>query len=271
MTSYAIGDVQGCLPTLHKLLDRLCFDSQRDTLWFCGDLVNRGPDSLNTLRFIKSLGGSARVVLGNHDLHALALAHGVIKAHPKDTLEALLKADDSAELLHWLRQQKLIHCDPDLGYVMVHAGIPPQWTLLQALEYAQEVEGVLRSDSAADFYPHMYGNEPACWHEDLHGFARLRVITNYLTRMRFCTADGTLELKHKGGLDKTPQGFSPWYKFRTPQNDPYHIVFGHWSLLNGDCPVAHIHALDTGCVWGGPLTAMNLETRERIAVNPVLK
>ena len=268
MSTYAIGDVQGCLPTLLELLDHIGFDAGSDTLWFCGDLVNRGPDSLNTLRFIKNLGDSARVVLGNHDLHALALAQGFGKAHPKDTLTTLLTAEDGPELLCWLRQQKLIHCDPNLGYVMVHAGIPPQWTLDQALLHANEVETVLSSNDAHDFYAHMYGNDPSCWQENLQGYPRLRIITNYLTRMRFCKADGTLELKHKGRPDQGPPGFKPWYRFRNPEQDAYQIVFGHWSLLNGECPVSHIHALDTGCVWDGPLTAMNLETREKSAVWP---
>lgn len=267
MPTYAIGDVQGCLSTLQALLDRLRFEPGRDALWFCGDLINRGPDSLNTLRFIKNLGDSARVVLGNHDLHALALAQGFGKAHPKDTLTALFSAEDGPDLLYWLSQQKLIHCDPALGYVMVHAGIPPQWTFEQALRYAKEVEAVLSSGSE-DFYAHMYGNDPNCWQDSLQGYPRLRLITNYLTRMRFCKADGTLELKHKGRPDQAPPGFKPWYLFRKPDKDPCHIVFGHWSLLHGQCPVPHIHALDTGCVWDGPLTAMNLESRERFAVYP---
>ena len=265
MTTYAIGDVQGCLKPLQALLQKINFDETTDTLWFCGDLVNRGPDSLETLRFIKQLGHSAVVILGNHDLHLLALAHGVGSVRRKDTLQPVLDAPDATELLSWLIQQPLVHTDKQLGHFMVHAGIPPQWSLSECVSYAAEVHAALRSPDPTFFFEHMYGNEPACWEPQLKGHERLRVITNYLTRMRLCDPQGFLELDYKGGAGGAPLGYQPWYAYRQHKSDSHTIIFGHWAALEGACPVEHIHALDTGCVWGGPLTAMNLETGQRFS------
>ena len=268
MSTYAIGDIQGCMKQLEKLLKEIKFNTKKDTLWFCGDLVNRGPDSLETLRFIKQLGDSAVVVLGNHDLHLLAIAHGASRCRRKDTLFPILDAPDRDELLGWLIQQPLVHMDEQLGYLMVHAGISPQWTPKESLRYAGEVQAALRNPKkASSFFKHMYGNQPACWDPALKGHERLRVITNYLTRIRLCDPQGCMEFDYKGDLDNTPIGFQPWYAFRQPKRDKLAIVFGHWAALEGACPLKHIHALDTGCVWGGPLTAMNLETQQRYTVS----
>ena len=269
MTTYAIGDIQGCFKSLQALLKRIDFLPGKDKLWLCGDLVNRGPDSLATLRYIMSLGDSAISVLGNHDLHLLAIASGASKARPKDTLTALLDAPDSKKLINWLAQRPLIHIDEKLGYCMVHAGIPPQWSPKMAERYAREVERILKGNpaSAHTFFQRMYGNEPDQWHDDLSGSKRLRIITNYLTRMRFCNAKGRLELKSKGNAAEAPPNYQPWYQHRHLKRDKLNIVFGHWASLEGECSSPHIHALDTGCAWGGTLTAMNLKTGQRTKVS----
>jgi bis(5'-nucleosyl)-tetraphosphatase (symmetrical) len=267
MSTYAIGDVQGCMKQLGKLLEAIHFNTKKDTLWFCGDLVNRGPNSLETLRFIKQLGDKAVMVLGNHDLHLLAIAHGTTTCRRKDTLRPLLDAPDSEELLNWLIQQPLVHTDERLGYMMVHAGVPPQWTLKECALYANEVHLALQGQSATHFFKHMYGNEPSCWEDSLKGQERLRIITNYLTRLRICDPRGCLELDYKGAPSSAPIGYQPWYAYREATHDKLSIVFGHWASLEGSCPVDHIHALDTGCVWGGLLTAMNLETKQRYSVS----
>lgn len=267
MSTYAIGDIQGCMKQLKKLLKEIKFNAKKDTLWFCGDLVNRGPDSLDTLRFVKQLGNSAVVVLGNHDLHLLAIAHGTSTCRRKDTLHPILEADDRDELLSWLIQQPLVHTDKRLGYMMVHAGIPPQWAPKECLHYAKEVHLAIQGPNATQFFKHMYGNEPACWDPSLKGQERLRTITNYLTRIRFCDPQGCMELDYKGRPEDAPLGYQAWYSYRQAKQDGLSIVFGHWAALEGACPVKHIHALDTGCVWGGQLTAMNLETKQRYSVS----
>lgn len=261
MATYCIGDVQGCFVELKNLLATINFDPQSDTLWFTGDLVNRGPDSLQVLRFIKALGDRAITVLGNHDLHFLALA-----ANPKseihsqyDTLDELLAAPDCADLCAWLRQQPLLHHDASVGFTMVHAGLPPQWDLVKAQRCAQEVEQVLRSDRYIEFFTHLYGNQPNCWNEDLTGWDRLRVITNYFTRLRFCTMEGVLELNTKGESHKPPAGYLPWFKISHRLNQDLKIVFGHWAALEGKTDTPNVYALDTGCAWGRCLSAMRLE------------
>lgn len=261
MATYAIGDLQGCLEPLQRLLEQIEFSPQ-DTLWFCGDLVNRGPDSLATLRFVKALGKQAVVVLGNHDLHLLALHHGICPGKRTDTLDDILSAPDRTQLLGWLQHQPLLHHDSQLGYTMVHAGIPPSWSIKKARRLAREVEYALRSrELAKGFFEHMYGNAPARWHKSLEGWERLRVITNYLTRMRFCTADETLDFAAKGGLDTQPPGYLPWYAWPNRKAVNNDVLFGHWAALQGQVDAAHVYALDTGCVWGGQLTAMRLEDR----------
>jgi len=264
MTTYAVGDIQGCLKPLKCLLAEVDFNPSQDTLWAVGDLVNRGPESLETLRYLDSLGNACISVLGNHDLHLLAASRDASRLKKSDTLLAILKAPDREQLLGNLRQRPLAHYDAGLNTLMVHAGIPPIWSLQQALTLAAEVEQVLRCDDRLPWYlDEMYGNKPDRWKDSLQGIDRLRAITNYLTRMRFCQADGTLELKAKEGLASAPKDFAPWFSF--PRRDPQlRIVFGHWAALEGRCEVPGIHALDSGCVWGGQMTLMNLHSGERL-------
>ncbi|HEY5716932.1 MAG TPA: symmetrical bis(5'-nucleosyl)-tetraphosphatase [Motiliproteus sp.] len=264
MATYAIGDIQGCYSELCQLLDKVGF-SDSDQLWLTGDLVNRGPESLATLRLVKTLGSRAITVLGNHDLHLLAVAHGQ-RSSSKDTLAQVLNAPDRDELLHWLAQQPLLHHDLTLGYALVHAGIPPQWKLKHAERYAAEVEAVLRSDQAPLFYAAMYGNTPAAWSDELHGMERLRLITNYLTRMRFCTGDGTLELTTKTAATQPPPGYRAWFEHPERKSPGKRILFGHWASLEGRCNTPNCFSLDTGCVWGGSLTALCLETGQHTSV-----
>ena len=266
MATYAVGDIQGCLDELQALLDKVSFSSE-DQLWLSGDLVNRGPRSLETLRFVKGLGKQARVVLGNHDLHLLAIASGSSKPSRKDTLQEILDAPDKTELLDWLRQQPLLHHDKSLNFTMVHAGIPPIWRLKDAQKYAREVETVLQSDKAQFYFKHMYGNHPSRWDQSLTDWDRLRCITNYFTRMRFCRADGELEFKTKSGPAKPPQGFQPWFSHEDRKTANKPLVFGHWASLEGLAATEHVYALDTGCVWGGTLTAMRLEDGHLFHVN----
>lgn len=263
MTLYAVGDLQGCLDPLVCLLERVGFSPSRDCLWLAGDLVNRGPQSLEALRYVRDLGSSGLCVLGNHDLHLLAVAHDVERMKRSDTLQPILDAPDRAELMDFLRRQKLVHHDAVRDITLVHAGIPPQWSIRKALKRAAEVEQVLRDDATLrPFLDGMYGNQPARWSRDLHGIDRLRVITNYFTRMRFCTADGTLDLVSKEGLDSAPKGFAPWFAHPHRKSRGHRIVFGHWAALEGRCDEPDVHALDTGCVWGNSMTLMNLDSGE---------
>ncbi len=259
MTDYAVGDVQGCLDPLLQLLDKVAFDPNLDRLISVGDLINRGPKSLETLRFCYGLGDAFKMVLGNHDLHLLAIAHGVRSPTPKDTLDEILNAPDRAQLLDWLQQQPLLL---QVGqYHIVHAGIPPIWDLPKAHTLAAEVSCVLRSDAAGEYFSHMYGNQPAIWSENLSGPERWRVITNYLTRMRFCTAEGELELESKSAIELVLP-YRPWFAHSHHRNLNDKIIFGHWAALEGrDCG-DNVFALDTGCVWGGPMRLMNLDNHE---------
>jgi len=258
MTDYAVGDIQGCFEPLQRLLMQVNYDPAKDRLWLVGDLVNRGPDSLKVLRFVRALGDSAICVLGNHDLHLLAVAAGVRPLHHDDTLTEILEAEDCQQLLQWLSRQALAHYDAESGYCLVHAGIAPQWSLQQALELASEVERVLQGANALEFLSSMYGNNPDCWDDSLTGMARLRVITNYLTRLRFCDQNGRMDLTNKGGLDSAAKGFIPWFKVK---REPLgaNVLFGHWAALRGISTQPGIHALDTGCVWGQRLSLMRLE------------
>jgi bis(5'-nucleosyl)-tetraphosphatase (symmetrical) len=229
-----------------------------------GDLVNRGPQSLQTLRFLHAMGDAVTCVLGNHDLHLLAVAHQVERLRKSDTLRDILEAPDRDELLDWLRRQKLLHYDADRQIALVHAGIPPQWTLKKALKYAAEVEQVLQDDvSLPLFLEGLYGNEPAKWDKSLTGISRLRVITNYFTRMRFCTADGTLDFKCSEGQDHAPAGFAPWFSHPKRKTRGLKLIFGHWSALQGHCDEPGLFALDTGCVWGASMTLLNVDSGER--------
>jgi bis(5'-nucleosyl)-tetraphosphatase (symmetrical) len=256
---YAIGDVQGCFAALSALLDKLHFDPSRDRLLFVGDLVNRGPDSLATLRFVRDLGERAVTVLGNHDLHLLAVAAGKAKPKRRDTLAEVLAAPDRDALLDWLRQRPLLHHDAALGYTLVHAGLLPQWSLTLAERCAREAEEVLRGPRCTAFFAHMYGNLPDHWNENLHGDDRLRVIVNGFTRLRYCDLEGAMDLHQKGALGTQPPDLLPW--FRVPQRRAagLRVVFGHWSALGlyqGD----NVLALDSGCVWGGRLAAVRLDS-----------
>jgi bis(5'-nucleosyl)-tetraphosphatase (symmetrical) len=267
VADYAIGDVQGCYEPLQRLLDLIQFDAQSDRLWFVGDLVNRGPDSLAVLRFISSLPKPALVTLGNHDLHLLAslFSPSSLKGHD-DTLQDILNASDGEELGHWLRKQSILCHSPELEVVMTHAGIAPVWDLSQALRLAKELEGALQGDDYREFLTHLYGNKPDSWSEDLTGMDRLRVITNYFTRMRFCDAQGRLELSYKGTLAQAPKHLYPWYEVPHRKEIDVDLIFGHWAALMGQCPHPKIHALDTGCFWGGQLTALRLQDKRRFAV-----
>lgn len=258
MTIYAVGDLQGCLEPLLCLLKKVNFKPKEDQLWAAGDVVNRGPQSLETLRYVKALGPAFRMVLGNHDLHLLAVARGIKHLNPKDTLQEILDASDRDELLHWLQQQPLLinaH-----GYVLVHAGIPPHWDLPTAQLMARKVETVLHSENANLFFENMYGNKPSSWSELQSEAEQLRTITNYFTRMRFCNTRGELELETKNEEKQAPKGFAPWYKDPLRKTVNEKIIFGHWAALNGRVSESNLYPLDTGCVWGGRLRLMNLNT-----------
>lgn len=258
MSIYVVGDIQGCFSCLMKLLEQVNFSTPRDQLWAVGDLVNRGPDSLETLRFCKSLGGNFRTVLGNHDLHLLAVARGVKAPNYKDTLQDILSAPDRHDLLAWLQHQPLLISEGE--YTIVHAGIPPIWSLEEARAGAREVETALASPASMGFFNNMYGNEPGAWRDDLEGNDRLRVITNYLTRMRYCDADGKLELQNKQPPVNGPAGYLPWFAHKNRKTGEDKIVFGHWASLNGIAEAKNLFPLDTGCVWGGRLRLLSLVT-----------
>jgi bis(5'-nucleosyl)-tetraphosphatase (symmetrical) len=255
--------VQGCLQPLKCLLEDVHFDPARDRLWLVGDLVNRGPESLETLRYLYAMRDALVIVLGNHDLHLLAAASDPSRLKKSDTLAPILAAPDRDQLLDWLSQQKLVHHDAEHDISMVHAGIPPQWTLEKALKRAAEVEQALRDPLARKaFLAGMYGNEPSKWDPRLKGIERLRMITNYFTRMRFCTADGRLDLKSKEGLDRAPKGYAPWFSHPERRTRGKKILFGHWAALEGRCDQPDVQALDTGCVWGSRLTLLNVDSNE---------
>lgn len=267
MNDYAIGDIQGCFNALQRLLDHINFHEHTDRLWFVGDLVNRGPDSLAVLQFIKQLPLTPRITLGNHDLHLLSQLFGDNPwKNQDDTLQEILDAPDVQELGHWLRQQAILYHDPELNVVMCHSGIAPMWTLAQAQTYAHELERALTGPDYQHFLTQMYGNEPNYWSSDLTGTTRLRVICNYFTRMRFCDAQGALCLSYKGSLSHAPINLYPWYAVPKRHEIPADVLFGHWAALNGECPHPQIHALDTGCLWGGALTALRLQDKRRFSV-----
>lgn len=260
MAHYLIGDVQGCDAALQRLLNKISFSPSRDTLFFLGDLVNRGPDSAGVLRRLMGYGDAAQCVLGNHDLHLLAVAHGVRKPHRKDTVGDILSAPDREAMLTWLRWQHMALLETLGGQpvLMVHAGVLPSWTATHTLALAAEAEAVLRSTSLGDFLYDMYGDEPNAWHDSLSGHARLRVIVNALTRLRFCDAQGTMDFVAKEGADSAPQGYMPWFDVPGRQSADVTVAFGHWSTL-GWLGRSDVLALDTGCVWGGCLSALQLE------------
>jgi len=263
MATYAIGDLQGCNREFQELLELISFDRDRDTLWLVGDLVNRGPESLATLRTVTDLGSAAVTVLGNHDLHLLAASAGVRAPARGDTLDDVLAARDARELIDWIRYRPLAVCQEVSGlpYLMVHAGILPDWTVAQTLARAKEVENVLRSDDWRSFVGVMYGDVPDYFSEKLKGNERLRSIVNVLTRLRFCTPDGVMDFSANQGADSAPPGFSPWFELRPDAGDKTTLVTGHWSAV-GLRVSAHHLGTDSGCVWGGALTAIRLDDRE---------
>ena len=256
MTRYAIGDVQGCDEELRALLARLRFSAERDRLWFVGDLVNRGPGSLATLRLVRSLADNAVVVLGNHDLHLLAVALGAHRRRKSDTLDAVLAAPDRDELLEWLMTRPLAYAEGN--DLMVHAGVVPQWTPAETLSLAAEVSAALRRDPRG-LFEHMYGNEPERWDEKLAGMDRLRFVINVLTRLRVCTADGRIDVSIKGTPPPPPSPLRPWFEFSQRATRGARVIFGHWSAL-GLVQRSGVLGLDTGCVWGGRLTAQDLDS-----------
>lgn len=270
MTTYAIGDIQGCYHAFQALLNRIEFNPDSDMLWLVGDLINRGSGSLEVLRWCYAHQNNLKVVLGNHDLHALVVANGFVRAHKGDTLDALLAADDKAELLNWLRHQHLVY-QAD-GYLMVHAGLLPQWTAEQAVAYAAEVEVALQGDDYLNFLANMYGNLPNAWDDTLTGINRLRVITNAMTRLRVCNRNGEMDFAFKGELADIPNGFIPWFDMPNRATKDTQVIFGHWSAL-GLHQRDNVYALDTGCLWGGKLTAMNLQTKAitQVQSNPLDK
>jgi len=255
MSLYAIGDIQGCHAEFCELLELIGFAPDRDRLWLVGDLVNRGPDSLSVLREVKALGDAAITVLGNHDLHLLTIAHGHRKPHRGDTLDAVLDAPDRRELLEWLQHLPLAVMERDR--VLVHAGLVPQWTAPQAVALSHEVQEMLASSRASKFLGKLYGDEPDQWRDDLEGFDRLRVIVNVCTRLRFCRADGRMDFHEKRGAAHTPAGMLPWYEHAHRAWAGTHVVCGHWSTL-GLMLSPDVSMLDSGCVWGGSLTAMRV-------------
>jgi bis(5'-nucleosyl)-tetraphosphatase (symmetrical) len=265
MAVYAIGDVQGCFTTLLALLDHLQFDSTRDQLWFAGDLVNRGPQSLEVLRFVKALGEGAITVLGNHDLHLLTVAYGQGRRKPKDTFMDVLAAPDCDDLLTWLRHRPLLHHDATFGMTLIHAGLPPQWTLTMAQAYAAEAEAGIRGPDYLLGLKSLDGPAPDQGVAASGTWERLRYITHCLTRLRFCDAAGRLNDEATGPPGSQPPPYLPWFAFPQRASADLTIVFGHWSSL-GLYQAPGVYALDTGCVWGGALTALCLETREIVSV-----
>lgn len=254
---FVIGDVQGCFEALERLLGQIDFNAKQDRLWFVGDLVNRGPQSLETLRFVRSLGDAATTVLGNHDLHLLAMAHGNAKDPDNRDLLNILEAPDADELIDWLLHRPILHHDKKRQLTMIHAGLVPQWDLATARACATELESVLRSRQRHEFFARMYGNRPRVWSPKLRGPERWRFITNVFTRTRFLAADGGLELKAKGSLATTPLGCVPWFQFPCRRSAADRIVFGHWSAL-GLHMADNVYATDSGCLWGGQLTALQI-------------
>ncbi|MFG0224098.1 bis(5'-nucleosyl)-tetraphosphatase (symmetrical) ApaH [Providencia stuartii] len=262
MSTYLIGDVHGCYRELRALLEQVNFEPQKDTLWLTGDLVARGPDSLQVLRYVKSLGDSVRIVLGNHDLHLLGIYCKISRNKPKDHLDELLNAPDADELINWLRRQPLLQVDEEKKIIMAHAGITPQWDLPTARMCAREVESVLSSDAYPLFIDSMYGDMPNNWSENLMGLPRLRFSTNALTRMRYCFPHGQLDMICKESPAKAPSPLKPWFALPNKLSEGYSIFFGHWASLEGKHTPENVYGLDTGCCWGGELTLFHWEAKQ---------
>jgi len=270
MSTYAIGDVQGCYSELQNLLNEINFDERRDELWFTGDLVNKGPKSLQTLRFIKALGVNAKITLGNHDLHLLAVAKNIQPLLKKDTIQEILAADDVEELIDWLKSRPLLITDDDLNFTMVHAGLPPQWSLENAKEFAKECELILQSEKINKLLAEMYGDTPNIWVNSLQDYAKQRFIINCFTRIRFCNSDGMLDFDTKVAPGKQNTSLIPWYSLPNRKTKDNKIIFGHWSTVHigneKNFKQYNVYPIDTGCLWGGRLTAMRLEDEKVFSV-----
>lgn len=264
MAIMMIGDIHGCYKEFMLLLEKAQFNEREDSLWLTGDLVGRGKDSLSVLREVFKLKDSIRLVLGNHDLHLIAVDAGITEAKPKDKLDKILNAKEKDELLFWLRNQPLLQLDEENKLIMTHAGISPQWDLSTLKSNASEIHEVLSKPNYVNFLTHMYGDTPNSWHDKLSGFARLRFITNALTRMRFCFANGELDFLCKSAPNEAPVPLKPWFELPLQIGTDFTIAFGHWAALAGKLDSEHILALDTGCVWGGALTLYNFHNKEYI-------
>ncbi|SVB41457.1 uncharacterized protein METZ01_LOCUS194311 [marine metagenome] len=270
MSTYAIGDIQGCYSELQNLLNEINFDERRDELWFAGDLVNKGPKSLQTLRFIKALGVNAKITLGNHDLHLLAVAKNIRPLLKKDTIQEILAADDVEELIDWLKSRPLLITDDNLNFTMVHAGLPPQWSLENAKEFAKECELILQSEKINKLLAEMYGDTPNIWSDSLQDYAKQRFIINCFTRIRFCNSDGMLDFDTKVAPGKQNTSLIPWYSLPNRKTKDNKIIFGHWSTVHigneKNFKQYNVYPIDTGCLWGGRLTAMRLEDEKVFSV-----
>ena len=270
MSTYAIGDIQGCYSELQNLLNEINFDERRDELWFAGDLVNKGPKSLQTLRFIKALGVNAKITLGNHDLHLLAVAKNIQPLLKKDTIQEILAADDVKELIDWLKSRPLLITDDNLNFTMVHAGLPPQWSLENAKEFAKECELILQSEKINKLLAEMYGDTPNIWVNSLQDYAKQRFIINCFTRIRFCNSDGMLDFDAKVAPGKQNTSLIPWYSLPNRKTKDNKIIFGHWSTVHigneKNFKQYNVYPIDTGCLWGGRLTAMRLEDEKIFSV-----
>ena len=270
MSAYAIGDIQGCYSELQNLLNEINFDERRDELWFTGDLVNKGPKSLQTLRFIKALGVNAKITLGNHDLHLLAVAKNIQPLLKKDTIQEILAADDVKELIDWLKSRPLLITDDNLNFTMVHAGLPPQWSLENAKEFAKECELILQSEKINKLLAEMYGDTPNIWVNSLQDYAKQRFIINCFTRIRFCNSDGMLDFDAKVAPGKQNTSLIPWYSLPNRKTKDNKIIFGHWSTVHigneKNFKQYNVYPIDTGCLWGGRLTAMRLEDEKVFSV-----
>jgi len=269
MALYAIGDIQGCLYELQQLLDKINFNPDKDQLWLTGDLVNRGPDSLGVLRFLKQLPTEPIAVLGNHDLHLLALAHNVVQPNNKDTCQEVLTADDSADLIEWLRHRPLLHYDNKVNAVLVHAGIYPKWELQKEQAFAKEVERILKGEEIKTLLENMYGNSPECWSDTLEEWDRYRFIINAFTRMRYIKNSNGLELTAKNAPEQSKSTLTPWFSIPSKLDQSINVIFGHWASLLGQTNSEQFQGIDTGCVWGGALTALDIAKNKRISVKAI--
>lgn len=263
MATYAIGDIQGCFEAFQALLKKLAFNPAKDQLWLTGDIINRGPQSLETLRYVISLGDAAKVILGNHECHALAVYNGHKRAHKTDTYQTIIDAPDAAELFDWIRTRPFFYEDAELGFSMLHAGVPPQWTLDETRQHARELEAVLQGDDYNQFLATMYGNEPVLWDNTLYGNDRSRFIINSFTRTRYCDQYGNMDFSEKLAPGSQPSHLMPWFEVPNRKTADTKILFGHWSTL-GIHQKNNAYCLDSGCLWGGQLTAMRLESPQQI-------